>query len=113
MQGKNEDLLQYCLMDAKLVFRLCHLSEIKVKNAQDQIATCSIDFETGKWTILEQPTPRMKSKYHKATDPRPYPMVFGVLSKDKVCMDQILQYQSLLLNPDNFGWISIDINSKA
>jgi hypothetical protein len=107
-QGKNEELLQYCLMDAKLVYRLCQLSEIKIKNAQDQIATCSIDFQTGRWNVTEPPRSSLKHTNKSSRHPqaRQYPVVFGRIFKERVLPEMILHYQSPLVNPEHVSWIS-------
>jgi hypothetical protein len=48
MQGKFEELLDYCLMDAKLVFQLCHLPAIKRHGK----ASMKLDVGSGKWYSL-------------------------------------------------------------
>lgn len=48
MQGKFKDLLDYCLMDAKLVYQLCQLSDIKCTGR----ATLKVDIGSGKWSSL-------------------------------------------------------------
>ena len=106
-QGKNEELLQYCLMDAKLVYRLCQLSEIKIKNAQDQIATCSIDFQTGRWNVTEPPRSSLKhAKSSRPRQARQYPVVFGRIFREHILPEMILHYQSSLVNPEQVSWIS-------
>jgi hypothetical protein len=50
MQGKFEDLLNYCLMDAKLVYQLFQLSTVKCHGR----SSMKLDICSGKWCTLSQ-----------------------------------------------------------
>ncbi len=93
-------------MDAKLVYRLCQLSEIKIKNAYDQTVTCAIDLQTGKWTVTE---PKRKKK---PAAPLPYPMVSGRIVKHRVLPAMIIHDQSRPVNPKQVVWMSFESETQ-
>jgi hypothetical protein len=88
-------------MDAKLAFRLCHLSEIKIMEGESSI---KFDASSGRWNYSnkdEDSTKRGTKKRKKV-----YPMISGVLSSE-IDLKQVL-LSEVLMNPEKMGWISID-----
>jgi hypothetical protein len=97
LDGKNEELLAYCLMDAKLVYNLCKLYEIKVTGG----AVLRIDHLSGKWIFSDT---KSSKKGFKKKISLPIPLVSGILLNDVVTLKHVL-FQELLIDPEKYGWI--------
>lgn len=90
-QGRFDDLLQYCLMDAKLVHQLCHLPLLSVSNS----STVKIRFSSGKWEETCRGSPFAKLK-QKTT-----PTLAQILSPISV------------VDPCKIAWIALDDNDES
>ena len=97
-QGKFEKLLDYCLTDAKLTFKLCKLQDIRLGDG-DEIVT--INHSSGKWSLSEKIS--KQSKYQpKKNKKKVYPMVEGIVIQD-VNMQNAL-FQEAMIDPLKKGW---------
>jgi hypothetical protein len=107
-----EDLLHYCLMDAKLVHQLCSLPLIGLGN----LSALRIHRPSGKWLIMqsEEEGPATKSRglgyvssIRRMRCAKPsLPMVAGIPFKT-VVMAQIL-CPVPPINPEALDWISLE-----
>jgi hypothetical protein len=110
-----EDLLHYCLMDAKLVYQLCHLPHIKLGNFSDT-SVVRINYYNGKWSTQQEEVGHFKWKgrphhlsagHNKHKSPAPcWPTVAGVPCK-LVILGQILA-SAPLTNPEMLDWIVME-----
>lgn len=123
LEGKFEDLLDYCLMDAKLVYQLCKLPAIVLGVAGESPLLLSIHPSSGKWQIQQQhhhnhddrdaSSSRLKKKRwgNVTWCPLPLAMVGGQVVEDLQTLTHsmlLASSTSTLLNPEKVDWILLE-----
>ncbi len=92
-------MLNYCLMDAKLVFNLCQQKDMKITNAHDRTAILTI--EGGKWIATESPKsnerkrPPVRRTPFNGSVPRAESQAFPIINPEKLVWVFIVNNENL------------------